>query len=287
MPDQQHLRLRISCWSTRLRSICKDQQQAALFYQQGQKKFQLVSALVCDAAGLTANERQWGSETTNGFHQQLRKNCPAYSTPLKIKLFSSGMEITRGEFNKERFAAFIDAILAIVITILILEFKVPRIENATDEELKKSIGEMMPAVLCYVASFLTLISLWIDHHQLFRYVTKVNKPYVIINFFFLLTISPLPFCTAFAGEYITHPFAVALFASNVLLMNTSFSFVFLYPIKKGHLHADFKAINKSGGMYATIGMVLLVAAVPLVYLNTYLAFSLIFAVMLSHLLKKI
>ena len=197
------------------------------------------------------------------------------------------MEIIKGEFDKERFATFIDAILAIVMTILILEFKIPHIENATNEELKKSIWEMMPAVLCYAASFLTLVSLWIDHHQLFRYVTKVNKQYVLINFLFLLTISPLPFCTAFAGEYITHPFAVALFASNVVLMNASFSFVFLYPMKKGYLHPDFKTHYKSGGKYAAVGMVLLVACIPLVYLNTYVAFSLLFAVMLSHLLKKL
>ena len=83
------------------------------------------------------------------------------------------------EIEKTRFETFIDAILAIIVTILVLEFKVLETAFTSDGEMKSFIWHMMPSLISYLISFLTIIVLWIDHHYLFRSIktadTKFNN----------------------------------------------------------------------------------------------------------------
>lgn len=67
------------------------------------------------------------------------------------------------ELDKRRLETFVDAILAIIVTILVLEFKVPQIENATSSDLKKALIELLPEGLSYLISFLTIAALFIPH----------------------------------------------------------------------------------------------------------------------------
>ena len=64
-----------------------------------------------------------------------------------------------GETEKARFETFIDAILAIIITILVLEFRVPENAYSSDDGIRSFIHHMAPAVFSYVISFATIVSL--------------------------------------------------------------------------------------------------------------------------------
>ncbi len=188
--------------------------------------------------------------------------------------------------NKQRFETLIDAIFAIVMTFLVLEFKVPHIENATPELLKESVVDMLPLLFCYIVSFFTIAVIWIDHHFLFKHVKQVTKNFAYINFLFLATISALPFTTGFAGEYIHAPFAVALFNSSILIMNIFFTLVFIYPQRKNLIDpAGIVQLNKKR-LIPMVGMLLIVISIPMAYVNTILAFGLSFIVLILHIVKK-
>ena len=112
---------------------------------------------------------------------------------------------------KNRLEAFSDGVLAIIITIMVLEFKVP--EEATFSALLKII----PIFISYVLSFIYVGIYWNNHHHLINVVTRVNGKILWANLHLLFWLSLIPFATAWMGE---HHFAKATMAvyGFILLM---------------------------------------------------------------------
>src|ERR1051325_3599465 len=104
------------------------------------------------------------------------------------------------QFDKKRFEAFLDAIIAILLTILVLEIKIPENnnENVSTYEQVKSLS---PYIVSYLASFMLIIGFWIDYHLLFVNITTITKRFIILNMLFIFSISFAPFVTAFAGKH--------------------------------------------------------------------------------------
>lgn len=76
------------------------------------------------------------------------------------------------ENEKNRFETFVDAILAIIMTILVLEFRVPEESFESDASLKSYLIHLTPSFVSYFISFSTIMILWLDHHNLFRLLKK-------------------------------------------------------------------------------------------------------------------
>src|SRR5262249_34118721 len=127
---------------------------------------------------------------------------------------------------------FIDAILAIIVTILILEFKVPETTFSSDHEIRSFISHLLPSIFSYVISFAVIISLWVNHHDMFRSMKGSNIKFVMLNFLFILFLSPIPFTTALAGRNHESSYAVALVGTNYFLMNLCFAFMWTYASSK-------------------------------------------------------
>lgn len=194
--------------------------------------------------------------------------------------------VGENKLNKERLIFFFDAILAILATILIIEFKIPEIDDPSNENLIKTLVAFLPEFLSYTISFLTIISLWLDHHQMLQRITFINKNFIRLNFLFLIFLSPLLFFTAFAGKYIHHSIAVALLAANYFLMNLSFTFIIAYAIKKGMLvlGKDDPA-DKRSGLVGILGLILLSISIPTAFFSPIIPFIIFTFVLLAHLLK--
>src|SRR4051812_7877387 len=112
------------------------------------------------------------------------------------------------QFDKKRFEAFIDAIIAILLTILVLEIKIPE-DKIAGASTYTQIRSLAPYIVSYLASFTLILGFWIDYHFLFVNITTITKRFVIINMMFILSISFAPFVTAFAGKNHHDAFAVA------------------------------------------------------------------------------
>ena len=187
-------------------------------------------------------------------------------------------------YDKRRFETFIDAIIAIILTILILELRVPETEHSLSTQ--QQVASLLPSFISYIGSFLLIFGIWIDHHILFLNLQKLTKRYILLNMFFILLLSVVPFTTAFAGNHYRDPFAVSLLFINYFLMNLFFGNLYWYANRKGLLTAEFWNDSKVTGKLSVIGIIGLVIAVPLAYLNTYLSFALGILIFTAHLFKK-
>src|ERR1051325_8466102 len=96
--------------------------------------------------------------------------------------------------SKGRLEAFSDAVLAIIITIMVLEFKVP------DSDELKALWPLWPKFLSYVLSFTYIAIYWNNHHHMMHAVTRISGAVLWTNVHLLFWLSLVPFATAWMGE---------------------------------------------------------------------------------------
>ena len=203
-----------------------------------------------------------------------------------FKFLFQYMPLPNYNYDKRRLETFIDAIIAIILTILILELRVPETEHSRGLTTQQQVASLLPSFISYIGSFLLIVGIWIDHHVLFLNLQKLTKRYILLNMFFILFLSVVPFTTAFAGNHHHDPFAVSLLFINYFLMNLFFGNLYWYANRTGLLTSEFWSENKVTGKLSLIGIIGLIIAVPLAYLNTYLSFALGIIIFTAHLFKK-
>jgi uncharacterized membrane protein len=99
-------------------------------------------------------------------------------------------------FSKARFTAFSDAVFAIAITLLVLKFALlPLPPRPTDAQQFAAVIGMWPQILVYFIGFGTIGIVWLNHHAMFRYVTKVTHKMLIANLLLLSLVSLIPLPT--------------------------------------------------------------------------------------------
>jgi uncharacterized membrane protein len=126
----------------------------------------------------------------------------------------------RAEAGREldRIIFFSDADFAIVITILVLDIRVPDIPpDLVAQELPGQILDLGPKFLSYVISFLVIAIYWQAHHRVFRPIRSYDRTLLWLNFLFLMAISFLPFPTSLLGEYSEEQLSVVIYAANAAL----------------------------------------------------------------------
>ena len=154
------------------------------------------------------------------------------------------------DFQVERIAFFSDAIFAIAITLLIIEFKVPAIEKGTS--YVQAIGEILELkynLFSLLLSFYLIASYWIKHHFLFRHIRDYNRVTVVANMFTLLPIIFFPFTTAYFAESIRYNNVMILglrvFLANHLLANLSiYIFYWLTFVKHKTLTFPLETVER-------------------------------------------
>lgn len=109
------------------------------------------------------------------------------------------------EKGTARLEAFSDGVFAIAITLLILEIKVPGAEELKNTSLPRYLWDQWPKYFAFVFSFLVLGIYWTNHHYLFKLYKRTDHWFNLLNVFFLMTISFLPFPSAILGEYVHEP----------------------------------------------------------------------------------
>ena len=114
--------------------------------------------------------------------------------------------------NKNRLEAFSDGVLAIIITIMVLEFKVP--EGIDCNALKP----ILPKFLSYILSFIYIGIYWNNHHHMMHTVKRVNGAILWANLHLLFWLSLIPFATAWNGDNHFAPFPMMMYGI-ILLMN--------------------------------------------------------------------
>jgi uncharacterized membrane protein len=96
--------------------------------------------------------------------------------------------------NKTRLEAFSDGVIAIILTIMVLELKVPKDETLT------ALAVLWPVYAAYGLSYWLVFRVWLTHHDIFETLQSVNRRIMLANGLLLFAASLIPFATAYAGE---------------------------------------------------------------------------------------
>ena len=137
-----------------------------------------------------------------------------------------------------RLEAFSDGVFAIVVTLLVLELKVPDLHTPGNvTELGQALVALFPKFLSWLISFVIVCKFWLNHHHIMGLAHHANYGMVWLNSFFLLGQSFIPFPTALMGEYAGNPLAVSLF--GVVMTVDTLLFVALHAyIRRNLLKPD-------------------------------------------------
>ena len=127
--------------------------------------------------------------------------------------------------KKNRLEAFTDGVFAIVITLLILNVKLPEVSY---ENLQSGLMELLPTIFVYALSFLLIGMYWVFHHHMLTYISEVDGVLLWLNILFLLFISFVPFPAMMLGKYPFTTLPVVIYGSNLILVNINAFALLLY-----------------------------------------------------------
>jgi uncharacterized membrane protein len=163
--------------------------------------------------------------------------------------------------RKERLEAFSDGILAIIITIMVLDLRVPIGGNLSD------LHPLLPVFLSYLLSFVNLGIYWNNHHHMFTVTHHVDGAVMWANLHLLFWLSLVPFTTAWMGE---NHFASAVYGV-VLLMAAIAYFILLRCILRLEGTGSLLARAVGGDVKGKISPVLYVIAIPAAFISPWLS----------------
>jgi uncharacterized membrane protein len=173
--------------------------------------------------------------------------------------------------HRGRLEAFSDGVIAILITIMVLELKVPRGTAAAN------LRPLLPVFLSYVLSFVFLGIYWSNHHHMLQTVDRVNGKILWANLHLLFWLSLVPFVTAWMGENGAAPLPTALY--GVVLFFAGVAYVVLQTAIIRSQGAGSKlAAAVRRDVKGKISMALYAAAVPLAFEDRRISIALYVAV---------
>jgi uncharacterized membrane protein len=169
--------------------------------------------------------------------------------------------------GKGRLEAFSDGVIAVIITIMVLELKAPRRSELV------ALGPVIPAFLSYVLSFVFVGIYWNNHHHMLHAVRTVNGYVLWANLHLLFWLSLIPFVTDWMGENHFAAMPVAIYGSVMLM--AGFAYFVLSKTLISHLGKDSALAIALGKDYkGKISLALYAIAVFLSFVNSWIAVAL-------------
>ena len=139
-----------------------------------------------------------------------------------------------GELTTERVEAFSDGVLAVALTLLVLELKLPP-GLANEAELWTAVLHLAPSFAAWVVSFVFVMTIWINHHYFFAAVRVADRGLLWLNGLLLLGVSLLPFPTGLVGEYPGFAVPLAMLSGTMLFGSLTFAAMRYYASVRGGL----------------------------------------------------
>jgi uncharacterized membrane protein len=162
-----------------------------------------------------------------------------------------------------RTEAFSDGVLAIAITLLVLNLRVP-LRGTLHEPLSAALAGQWPAYASYVTSFLVIGIIWVNHHTVFELIGRVDRLALFLNLLLLLTVVAIPFTTALLAEYLLaggrdSRTAALVYSAVMLTMSLAFAALYTYVARRPALLADDvdpTAVRRSIVRFTAAGIIL-------------------------------
>jgi uncharacterized membrane protein len=144
-----------------------------------------------------------------------------------------------------RIEAFSDGVFAIAITLLILEIRVP--PQTADGVLRDALRSLWPSYVAFLASFMTIGVMWLNHHRLFGLISKKDDGLIALNLLLLLGITWLPFPTALLAEHLLgshadQQAAAIIYAGSFFALAIVFNVMWRYAIHRKIVSEEMNAV---------------------------------------------
>jgi uncharacterized membrane protein len=152
-----------------------------------------------------------------------------------------GRDDPLGVPGTERLLALTDGVVAIALTLLVLQLQIPSLPEGTDPASGAALRHVLTSpsftslLVAYVVSFYVIAQFWLAHHRVYRMVGGHSEGLAWWNFAFLFTITLFPFSSELLGRYPDNPVAVIEFATNLLLASLSTTLVIVVARRQGLL----------------------------------------------------
>ena len=174
--------------------------------------------------------------------------------------------------HKGRLEAFSDGVIAIAITLLVLEIRIPR--GLADGSLTHALRVEWPSFGAYFVSFVAIGVMWVNHHSLLHDIKVVDRAILYLNLFLLMGVAFLPFPTALFAEYLrkgstNSHVAAAVYSANMVVIAVAFGLMRWWMVRDDrllHPHIDQPLARAQLGRF-TIGIWIYIATVGLAFIN--------------------
>lgn len=198
--------------------------------------------------------------------------------------------MTQDNYNKiagrdtARIIAISDGVFAVAMTLLVMEIRVPIMEGiSSDKQLVDAFLSLGPKFLVYFLAFMTTGIFWLGHSAQYKHIEQSDRNLTWINLLFLLSVTLLPFTTAFLGDYTKFKFPIAVYWLNIFLMGITLYINWSYACKKRFISEEAQiAVDKAIRKRIIIAQSLYLFGALLCFINPYLSIAFIIMVQLNY-----
>ena len=168
-----------------------------------------------------------------------------------------------------RIAGFTDGVMAVAITLLVLNLEVP---DVPAEDLGAQLVDLIPSVLAYLLSFALVGRFWVIHHRLFETLHRFDGKLMALNLLFLAAIATVPFSTDLYDKYNDEALAVALFGLVMSLAALTHWLMTAYTLRQGLVRDSHRDSTAPFGSPVALGFTLIfLLSVPVAFLSVLVA----------------
>jgi len=174
--------------------------------------------------------------------------------------------MAHGEMTTSRLEAFSDGVIAIIVTIMVLELRAPA------QPTFAALWKIAPVFISYGLSFLIVSVMWVNHHHMIHVVRQVTARLIWSNLNLLFWMSLVPFVTDFLGKNHREPMAVGLYGLDLTLCSVAF-WLLRTELVRQETH-NFEMVEYHRGIQRKNGVsfLLYLSSVPLAYVSIYVSY---------------
>ena len=169
--------------------------------------------------------------------------------------------------STSRLEAFSDGVIAVIITIMVLELKVPSQAGFA------GLRAVLPTLAVYLISFSFISIYWINHHHLVHRIEKADQRILYANLCFLFFLSLLPFFTSYVLEKKLDAFSIALYAASMVVTGFGFLLLRLAIDRRLRLSDALQHVDTAAKHKHLLSLVMYGVAIPLARAHPYLALA--------------
>jgi uncharacterized membrane protein len=171
-----------------------------------------------------------------------------------------------------RIVAFSDGVMAVAITLLVLNLDVPDLPSSREGELDDKLFDLLPSLAAYALAFALIGRYWVIHHRFFESLRAFDVTLMGLNLMFLALIVLMPFSTELFDRYSDEPMAAAAFGATLGLAGLVHLAMVRHVLRKGFVHQHERRVSEPfGGAIALSLAVVFLLSVPAAFLSVWLA----------------